>query len=97
MLLPVIFYWLMLLPIYVADVIATFCGIMWWQMLLPGGRWNSHCRMGGIEWLMLLPQGRCYCHGSMIYFNLSSGMLTEPHPIYVADGTCQYFYSGMDC
>ena len=77
MLLPVIFYWLMLLPIYVADVIATFFGIMWWQMLLPGGRWNSHCRVGGIEWLMLLPQGRCHCHGSMIYFNLISGMFNR--------------------
>ena len=39
------YYWLMLLPIYVADVIATFFGIMWWQMLLPSGRWNSHCRV----------------------------------------------------
>ena len=29
-----------------ADVIATF-GVMWWQMLLPSGRWNSHCRVGG--------------------------------------------------
>ena len=29
-----------------ADVIATF-GVMWWQMLLPSGRWNGHCRVGG--------------------------------------------------
>ena len=25
------------------------------------------------------------------------GCQTEPHPICVADGTCQCFYSGMDC
>ena len=41
------YFWLMLLPIYVADVIATSFGIMWWQMLLPSGRWNSHYRVGG--------------------------------------------------
>ena len=23
--------------------------------------------------------------------------LTEPHPIYVADGICLHFYLGMDC
>ena len=31
---------------YVADVMATF-GVRWWQMLLPSGRWNGHCRVGG--------------------------------------------------
>ena len=41
------YYWLMLLPIYMTYVIATFFGIMWWQVLLPSGRWNSHCRVGG--------------------------------------------------
>ena len=36
-----------------ADVIANICGrcyshffLMWWQMLLPSGRWNNHCRVG---------------------------------------------------
>ena len=33
--------------ISVADVMATYYSTMWWQMLLPGGRWNSHCRVGG--------------------------------------------------
>ena len=61
---------------YVADVIATF-GVMWWQMLLPGGRCYGHCRVGDGWWLMLLPPGRWWCHGSMIYFNLSSGMLKQ--------------------
>ena len=28
-----------------ADVMATFY-VMWWQMLLPSGRWNGHCRVG---------------------------------------------------
>ena len=31
----------------VADVITTYYSTGWWQMLLPGGRWNSHCRVGG--------------------------------------------------
>ena len=35
-------------------------------MLLPSGRWNSHCRVVDVEWLMLLPLGRCYSPGSMI-------------------------------
>ena len=36
-------------------------GVMWWLMLLPSGRWNGHCRVGGImladviaNWQMLL-------------------------------------------
>ena len=33
--------------IVVADVITTCYSIRRWQMLLPGGRWNSHCRVGG--------------------------------------------------
>ena len=39
---------------------------MCWLMLLPSGRWNSHCRVVDVEWLMLLPLGRCYSPGSMI-------------------------------
>ena len=31
----------------VPDVMATYYNTRWWQMLLPGGMWNSHCRMGG--------------------------------------------------
>ena len=31
----------------VADVITTYYSTRWGQMLLPGGRWNSHCRVGG--------------------------------------------------
>ena len=31
----------------VADVMATYYSTMWWQMLLPGGGWKSHCRVGG--------------------------------------------------
>ena len=46
-------------------------------MLLPSGRWNSHCRVVDVKWLMLLPLGRCYSPGSIIYFNLSSGMLNR--------------------
>ena len=61
---------------YVADVIATF-GVMWWQMLLPSGRCYGHCRVGDGWWLILLPPGRWYCQGSMMYFNLSSGMLNR--------------------
>ena len=33
--------------IFVTDVITTYYSIRRWQMLLPGGRWNSHCRVGG--------------------------------------------------
>ena len=50
----------------VADVITTCFSIMCWLMLLPSGRWNSHCRVVNVEWLMLLPLGRCYNPGSMI-------------------------------
>ena len=41
--------------VFVADVKTTCivcCSIKRWQMLLPGGRWNSHCRVGDIKWLM---------------------------------------------
>ena len=31
----------------VADVMTTYFSTRWWQMLLPGGTWNSHCRVGG--------------------------------------------------
>ena len=38
--------------------------VMWWLVLLPSGRWNNHCRVGGIRladvitnWQMLLPKG----------------------------------------
>ena len=64
----ILFYWLMLLPIFVADVIATY-------LAQCGGR--CYCQVAGgrstvgwvdIKWLMLLSQGRCYRHGSMILF-----------------------------
>ena len=50
----------------VADVITTCFSIMCWLMLLPSGRWNSHCRVVDVEWLMLLPLGRFYSPGSII-------------------------------
>ena len=28
---------------------------VWWLMLLPGGRWNNHCRVTLSLWQMLLP------------------------------------------
>ena len=34
----------------VADVITTCFNIMCWLMLLPSGRWNSHCRVVDVEW-----------------------------------------------
>ena len=71
--------------------------VMWWLVLLPSGRWNNHCRVGGIwladvitNWQMLLPKG-------YYVLILVLGCLTEPHPICVADGTCQHFCLGMDC
>ena len=36
-----------------------------WQMLLPGGRWNSHCRVVDV----FNHNGRWYSHGSMTLFN----------------------------
>ena len=33
--------------IFVADVMTTYYNTMQWQMLLPGGRWKSQCRVGG--------------------------------------------------
>ena len=54
-------YWLMLLPMC-GRWYSHFC-VMWWLMLLPSGRWNGHCRVGGIKladvianWQMLLPR-----------------------------------------
>ena len=48
--------------------------------------------------------GRCYdqvgrWNSHRVYFLILILVQTcsiEPHPRYVADGTCQYFYSGMD-
>ena len=71
-------------------------------MLLPCGRWNSHW----VNYIVLI--GRCYSHvadviamwqmllplGGLLQF-LVSGCSTEPDPIYVADGICLCFYSGM--
>ena len=37
--------------ICVADVMATFYITMWWQMLLPGGRWNNHL---WVEWCFVV-------------------------------------------
>ena len=38
--------------IYVADVMATFYIItLWWQMFLPGGRWNNHL---WVEWCFVV-------------------------------------------
>ena len=52
-LLPIIIRWQMLLPLFfLADVKTTHivgCSIRRWQMLLPGGRWNSHCRVGDVK------------------------------------------------
>ena len=76
---------LMLLPVVFVFIGWCYCqysgrcynhlSIMCWLMLLPSGRWNSYCRVVDVKWLMLLPLGRCYSPGSIIYFNLSSGML----------------------
>ena len=81
MLLPIIFYFILL-----ADVTTNIV----WQMLWPhilvqcGGRCYSQVAGGkatvgwvDIKWLMLLPQSRCYSNGSMTYFNFSSGMLNR--------------------
>ena len=47
MLLPIMFLMAgVIANIFVADVITTCWSIRRWQMLLPGGRWNSHCRVG---------------------------------------------------
>ena len=40
----ILFYWLMLLPI--SGRCYGHFYVMWWQMLLPSGRWNGHCRVG---------------------------------------------------
>ena len=54
-----------------------FFSILCWLMLLPSGRWNSHCRVEDGKWLMLLPLGRCYSPGSMILFQFKFGMLSR--------------------
>ena len=33
----------------VADVITTYYSTRLWEMIFPSGRWNSHCRVGGIS------------------------------------------------
>ena len=84
MLLP---QWLMLLPIgtfVLADVIAMGSDVMTTQG-------------GGVLWQMLEPivvdvitTGQLFTSGLVLRYS------TEPHPKCVADGICQYFYSGMD-
>ena len=48
-LLPILFNLLadVIVNLSVADVITTYYSRGWWQMLLPGGRWKSHCKVGG--------------------------------------------------
>ena len=43
----ILFYWLMFLPIVLWQMLWPHVIAMWWQMLLPSGRWNSHYRVGG--------------------------------------------------
>ena len=57
-------------------------------------RWLIELPLQGGDWQMLWPAGRCYLPGQ--FFNFSSEMLNRTHPKCVADGICQYFYSGMD-
>ena len=80
----------------VADVIAT--------VYLCDGRCYSQVADGITtqEWVMVF--GRCYdqvgrWNSHRVCFLMLILVLrcyTEPHPRYVADGTCQYFYSGVD-
>ena len=58
-------YFILLLADVIANVwqmVWPLC-VMWWLMLLPSGRWNGYCRVGGImladviaNWQMLLPR-----------------------------------------
>ena len=77
----------------VVDVKTTLCLLVW------SVGW-CYCQVAdGIttrveDWQMLQPSGRWNGHCSMLFLVL--GCQTEPHPICVAEGTCQHFYSGMD-
>ena len=62
------FFWLMLLPM--CGRWYSHFGVMWWLMLLPSGRWNGHCRLGGNMLADVIAKGH-YC------FDLSSGMLNR--------------------
>ena len=84
----VIARWQMLWPLFMyvmADVIAK------WQMELP-------LRVGDMLGRCYNQVGRWNSHRVYLFFMvlLVLRCYTEPHPIYVADGTCQCFYLGMD-
>ena len=51
-------------------------------MLLPGARWNGHCR---VTWQMLLPWVRCY-------FNFSSEVLSRTSSPYVRQMVFAYVF-----
>ena len=78
--------WYILFYFILADVIANVCGRCYNHTCLTqcGGR--CYCQVADgmatvgwvmVKWMMLLPLGRCYSHGSISYFNLSSGMLNR--------------------
>ena len=52
----------------------------WWYLVYVITKLADGITMGSIFFMLILVL-RCY---------------TEPHPRYMADGTCQCFYSGMD-
>ena len=82
---------------YMADVIARWLMELplhrgTWMMLLPGGWWNCHCRVVAGRWYG--QQADVICQVNLLTLVLRCSI--EPHPKCVADGICQYFYSGMD-
>ena len=94
LLLAYIVRWQMLLPLYVVDGnhILFVCNAG--RCYCLGGRWNNHPGWVFL-WKMLYP----WWHMELPLVSFISILVlicsTEPHPICVADGTCQHFYSGM--
>ena len=79
--------WLMLLPLSLG------CWLMFFAMVVDvkttqGRMFYGRCY--GHLWLMLLHTW------SAFILSLVLRCCTEPHPIYVADGICQYSCLGMD-
>ena len=84
MLLPVILFYFIFNFIgwcycqLVTDVMATFY-VMWWQMLLPSGRWYGHYRVGDGSVADVITTGQMVLPGVNIlfYFSLTSEMISR--------------------
>ena len=68
----ILFYFI--LPDVIANVCGRCCSVVMLCQVADGMATVGRVM---VKQMMLLPLGRCYSHGSISYFNLSSGMLNR--------------------